>query len=34
MMFGLVLGVLALRTAPVDRSTDAVVGSRSAMLSR
>ena len=34
MMFGLVLGVLALRTAPVDRSTDAVVGTRSAMLSR
>ena len=33
-MFGLVLGALALRTAPVDRSTDAVVGTRSAMLSR
>ena len=34
MMFGLVLGALAVRTAPVDRSTDAVVGARSAMLSR
>ena len=34
MMFGLVLGVLALRTAPADPSTDAVVSARSAMLSR
>jgi len=34
MMFGLVLGALALRTAPADSSPDAVVGARSAMLSR
>ena len=34
MMFGLVLGALALRTASADHSTDAVVGARSAMLSR
>lgn len=34
MMFGLVLGVLAFRAAPADRSSDAVVGARSAMLSR
>jgi uncharacterized membrane protein YagU involved in acid resistance len=33
-MFGLVLGALALRTAPADGTTDAVVGARSAMLSR
>ena len=34
MMFGLVLGALAVRTAPAGDSTDAMVGSRSAMLSR
>jgi uncharacterized membrane protein YagU involved in acid resistance len=34
MMFGLVLGALALRAAPVERSTDVLVGARSAMLSR
>ena len=34
MMFGLVLGALAFRAAPADRSTDAVIGARSAMLSR
>ncbi len=34
MMFGLVLGVLAFRAAPAARSTDTVVGARSAMLSR
>ena len=34
MMFGLVLGTLALRAAPVDRPTDAVVDARSAMLSQ
>lgn len=35
MMFGLVLGALALRTAPADRSiADEVRGARSAMLSR
>ncbi len=33
-MFGLALGALALRTAPADGATDAVVGARSAMLSR
>ena len=33
-MFGLVLGALALRAAPADRSTDVVAGARSAMLSR
>jgi len=33
-MFGLVLGVLALRTAPVDSATADVRGARSAMLSR
>ena len=34
MMFGLVLGVIALRTAPTDDSTATVVGARSAMLSQ
>ena len=34
MMFGLVLGALAMRTAPAHRSTDVVVGARSAMLPR
>ena len=33
-MFGLVLGVLALRTAPADSATADVRGARSAMLSR
>ncbi|MEP7113341.1 MAG: hypothetical protein ABI862_08755 [Ilumatobacteraceae bacterium] len=31
---GLVLGALALRTAPADSPTAAIVGARSAMLSR
>ena len=34
MMFGFVLGVIALRTAPTDDSTATVVGARSAMLSQ
>ncbi len=34
MMFGLVLGASAVRTAPADNSTAAVRGARSAMLSR
>jgi uncharacterized membrane protein YagU involved in acid resistance len=34
MMFGLVLGVLALRTAPANGETAVAVGARSAMLSR
>ena len=34
MMFGLVLGALALRTAPADSATADVRGARSAMLSR
>ena len=33
-MFGLVLGAVALRSAPAEGTTDAVVGARSAMLSR
>ena len=33
-MFGIVLGGLALRAAPVPPTTDAAVGARSAMLSR
>ena len=34
MMFGLVLGVLAVRTAPADSPAAEVRGARSAMLSR
>jgi hypothetical protein len=34
MMFGLVLGALASRTAPADSDTADVRGARSAMLSR